>query len=548
MHDFWSEDLTATQNAPSKPFLTDEWDPTDERLWLRVLQVAKGRKREMTRVGPDGPRTIHAPNKGRGFRHWPNPKAIAWAVKQYNGYGGRWKGQGEESTKAASEAPVYGQILWLKHAVDSQQHSFEDVLHRRVRVGVEGDSGRDMLRAEQAGLFTERVNGIDVFAHSPDDAGPLIQYLKNGGIYGSPEFSSLLGYTSQQVEQYRRYLLASAEVPQPDGLNDFQKEALSRLKTGSIVTTEDDSSPYLWMSALEQKGFVHMIEASVERRESYWDLADVRVITAGLSDELTRKIEDLLKIPDPPDPTDLSWVKQANEVGRWVLANFRIKSPKTPRGQKALKDELERFQWFLNSGMWGYRSSIEDSWEKLKPQLADIVRYFSDEGGILVPREVDVGNITFINRAGLDQKALEKYSARLSQLFHGVRGWRAKALTGNLKIVFASAQDFNGTTKGKYKSAEDLLLVRTTPAVLKREAGYASLDYILIHELGHRYEHKVKDLPVDFDKPPWWTTRYSRADSMAGSESFAELFAIGHFGITGNWDAAILDRFEKVMA
>ncbi len=114
--------------------------------------------------------------------------------------------------------------------------------------------------------------------------------------------------------------------------------------------------------------------------------------------------------------------------------------------------------------------------------------------------------------------------------------------------MFAAAQDFNGTVKGKYKSADDLLLVRTTPAVLKRADGYASLDYILIHELGHRYEHKVRGLPVDFDKPAWWTTRYSRADSMAGSESFAELFAIGHFGITGNWDAAILDRFEKVMA
>lgn len=537
MHDLWAEDLTATQNAPSKPYLTDEWEPTDERLWLRVLQVAKGRKREMTRMGPDGPRVIHAPNKGRGFRHWPNPKAVAWAVKQYNGYGGRWKGEGEESTKAASaDEPVFSKILLLKQAVDSQQHTLEDVLHRRVRVGVEGQSGLDTWKASQEGLFTATVNDVSIFAHSEADAQPLIQYLKSGGVYGSAEFSALLGYTPQQIDQYRRYLLASAEVPQSDSVNDFQKEALSHLKTGSVLTTADDSNEYLWMSALEQKGFVRMIEASIERKEAYWDLADERIITASsLGSELTQKVETLLADFD---------LAKAKEVGTWLLANFRIKSPKTPKGQKALKEELERMQWFLNSQMPGYQASIEDSWQKLKPQVPDIVKYFTDEGGILVPRTVDVGNITFINGAGLDEKTLARYSARLSLLFDGVRGWRAKALTGNLKVMFAAARDFNGTVKGKYRSAEDTLMVRTTPNVLKRDGGYASLDYILIHELGHRYEWKVRGLPVDFDKPPWWTTRYSKNEG----ESFAELFALGHFDIKGSWDPAILERFEKVMA
>lgn len=78
--------------APSKPYLTDKYDPTDPVLWDKVLQVARGDLRYFTRVGPDGPRTINAPNHGRGFRHWPNPKAVAWAIKQYNGYGSGWKG------------------------------------------------------------------------------------------------------------------------------------------------------------------------------------------------------------------------------------------------------------------------------------------------------------------------------------------------------------------------------------------------------------------------------------------------------------------------
>ena len=65
-----------------------------------------------------------------------------------------------------------------------------------------------------------------------------------------------------------------------------------------------------------------------------------------------------------------------------------------------------------------------------------------------------------------------------------------------------------------------------TPAVLKRPTGtYGSLDYILIHELGHRYEEKFGSDPM-FNR--WYTTRYSYNDG----EAFAELFALGHFGIT----------------
>jgi hypothetical protein len=82
--------------------------------------------------------------------------------------------------------------------------------------------------------------------------------------------------------------------------------------------------------------------------------------------------------------------------------------------------------------------------------------------------------------------------------------------------------------------------------VLKRGAGYASFEYICVHELAHRYE-KYNRLPEDFDKPQWWTTRYSRTEGLGGSEGFAELFALGHFHLTGNWAPDILDRFEAVM-
>jgi len=270
--ELWSEDLTAERNAPSKPYMTDEWEPTDPRLWLRVLNIAKGRRRQMTRVGPKGPRTIHAPNKGRGFRHWPNQKAVAWAVKQYNGYGGRWKGRDEKAVTASDEGlSLYDHITILKRMVDARTHKLEDVVEGHVPVGVEGASGMDILLAKQLGLFTCNVAGVDIFARCEDDARPLIHYLERGGTYGSLEFSKLLGYDEEEIELYRCYLLLSAEAPQPENLNEYQKATLSQLRLGSLLTTNDESNETVWMTALERRGYVQLVDVNVARGEAYWD-------------------------------------------------------------------------------------------------------------------------------------------------------------------------------------------------------------------------------------------------------------------------------------
>ena len=73
--------------APSKPYLTDQFEPTNKSLWADVLDVARGDKREMTL----GKRTIHAPNNGKGYYPWPHPLGSAWAVKQYKGFGGAFR-------------------------------------------------------------------------------------------------------------------------------------------------------------------------------------------------------------------------------------------------------------------------------------------------------------------------------------------------------------------------------------------------------------------------------------------------------------------------
>ncbi len=543
MLELWAEDLTAERNAPSKPYLTDERVPTDPRLWIRVLNVAKGRKRQMTRVGPDGPRTIHAPHNGRGFRHWPNPKAVAWAVKQYNGYGGKWKGKDEKTVTASDVgAAVYDHLVTLKSRMDEQTHTLSDVLDGRVSVGVEGASGKDIVRARQLGLFTCNVAGVDIFSRCEEDARPLIHYLERGGTYGSLEFSKLLGYNDEELENYQRYLLLSAEVPQPVGLNAFQASALQQLRSGAVLTTADDSNEAVWMTALERRGLVQLVNASIERNEAYWDItpSGARVVVARLQDDLTKKMDDLLEAKTYDGA-------KAKTIADWLKENFRFKSPKTPKGQKALKESVDKLWWFLNHGAEPYRASVEAAWEQeVKPRVNDLVRYFTDEGGTVVPSELKIGANVYFNKAGLNEETLKKYAMRMEQLLGSLTGWRAKALKGGVKIAFASPRDFRGTASGKYRQTEDTLYVRTTPSVLKRSEGYGSFDYVIVHELGHRYE-RYNPLPEDFDKPHWWTSKYSRTEGMGASESFAELFAIGHYNLKGPWDQAIVERFEKVM-
>lgn len=406
---------TGLKTKPSYPHPTDENKPTNEHLWQKVLDVASGDLREYTQ----GDRTIHAPNDGRGFLNMPShPNGIAWAVKQYKGFGGAWKPIKED--KAASH---------------------------------------------------------------------VLRVLAAGGV-------------------------------------------------GVSEGTELD--------ALAAAGLVRVSGEQGTRR--YWDItaAGRKVVMAGLVDEVSRRMEKLLSAPtfDPGE---------AKALGVWILNNFRIDSPKTPSGGKAVKERMQRLVWVLKNrhsmsavpDSAAIASEIRSDWEEISPHLGALVK-FTDEGGQVVPKEWNHSGVLYINEAGVPEPTLEKYVKRLGAVISSLRGWRKKATASGLVVVLKPPNAFNGTASGKYKSAEDVLWVRTTPAVLKRAQGYGSFEYIVIHEIGHRFE-RLNRLPRDFDRLEWHTTRYSRKEGVAGSESFAELFALGHFDIKGNWDQAIIERFESVM-
>ena len=418
---------TAVKTKPSYPNLTDERQATDPNLWKRVLQVASGDLREFT----EGGRTIHAPNDGRGYRNMPhNPKGIAWAIKQYNGYGGNWKGQ------------------------------------------------KEALRILAAG--------------------------------------------------------------------------------GSFFTPQGQGLP-----VLESAGFVRLAGEYEGRR--YWDVtvAGLRFFTAGLKEDLVHKVDALERLGDKyEDGQAISDEDKAAiaEFAIWFRKHFgRVDSTKTPRGQKRLKEEavsfLKALELYGSGGGTSFSGVLKNiksgPWGRtLAENLDALVQYFTVEGNTDVGKrapvvELKLSHAVYLNKSIASEANFQKYAQAIDTTFGQVKGWRSKALKGNLKVVFQGASQMK--TQGKYVQAKDEMWVKATPAIMKRSGGaYASPQYILVHELGHRYE-KFNSLPTDFDQAKWWTTRYSRTQSFGGSESFAELFALGHFKIKGDWDPSVLDRFEDVM-
>lgn len=262
---------------------------------------------------------------------------------------------------------------------------------------------------------------------------------------------------------------------------------------------------------------------------------------SGVASELSSRMADLLSQPLVP--------ATAKDLGTWIETTFHLSGSKTPKGAKAAKANLVSLVWYLKNGVSdrgnseAYRPNIEAVWSQLSPTLAITVRLLSDEGDRVVPKQMVVGDHTYLNLIGFDQAKLAEYVEGLEGVFAEVKGWRRKAFAGGLTVALAGPGEFRGTAGGVYRSGEDTLYVRATPNVLKRTRGtYGALDYILVHELGHRYERKLHPRE-DFDQPRWASSKYSRKEG----EGFAELFAISNFGIQGTWDNAVIDRFETLM-
>lgn len=266
---------------------------------------------------------------------------------------------------------------------------------------------------------------------------------------------------------------------------------------------------------------------------------------ASLGEQLAARMDDLFAGGFTP-ARGVTKAK-ANDVSRWMRDNMTIFG-RAPAQAKNIKGQMEKLAELLsNVPEWGAQLEeplLKHAWHQIVRHLPE-VEMLARSGGATAT-EVRVGEHTFLNEAGLSADSFKKYIAAMTTLFDQLEGWRRGALKGGVVVVFAGPKSFRGTSAGKYQSEHDRLLVRATPAVLKRGSGtYGAPDYIIVHELGHRFERKHR-LPTDFDKVEWLTTAYSQKEG----EAFAELFALGHFGMTevhGDQFGHRVEAFDKVM-
>ena len=276
------------------------------------------------------------------------------------------------------------------------------------------------------------------------------------------------------------------------------------------------------------------------------------VLASDLAQEFERRVRSIASFKGDNPPKE-----EIEGLQKWILDNFRIKSTKTPKGYIEEKNELERFYRILStlSNPDGFvpgsiARMVWNAWDGprgVREMLPRIIEGLTSEGGAKeMTREKKVGSNTYLNLVGASDKKLDEMISTVEASFHSLRGWRRKALEGGVTTHFSGPKDFRGTASGTYVEAKDILMIRATPGGRLEKASpgkYGSLEYVIVHELGHRYERK-NPLPVDFDRAEWVTSRYSIKDG----ERFAELFAISNFDLQGPWDPERLNKFEAIMS
>jgi len=218
------------------------------------------------------------------------------------------------------------------------------------------------------------------------------------------------------------------------------------------------------------------------------------------------------------------------EVTDWINS-LNLKTGKAPSGMKkqyqAVKDiarQVELIKEFGGSG--GIRWNIQGLISILTDKDIEILtKKLSKDART---SELKLRNATFTNNSVMSDANFIKNAKAIDSFLSSLKGFHKDALKGELKIVFVKKEDTKA--KATYKSDKDALFLRAD--AIKPGNSYAQFNYVVVHELGHRYL-KFNRVKFDYQSPHWITTPYSRQEGWADEEKFAELFALSHFNYSG---------------
>ena len=145
-----------------------------------------------------------------------------------------------------------------------------------------------------------------------------------------------------------------------------------------------------------------------------------------------------------------------------------------------------------------------------------------------VKDNIVIDNNTYLNESSLSESKFLNLTKIISELLNRLDGEYKKALKGGIKIIFKPSTEMK--SKAVYKSDKDELWIRNSPDTLKLfdKELYGWVPYIIVHELGHRYD-KFEGVPKWFNRS-FITSKYSSQAGFGDEEVFAECFAISFFG------------------
>ncbi len=163
-------------------------------------------------------------------------------------------------------------------------------------------------------------------------------------------------------------------------------------------------------------------------------------------------------------------------------------------------------------------------------------------------------NAVFHNDSGMSNKnfttfsqSLDNFMDRFSGRYKEVLSFKNKWVkddVNKLHIYFVTQE--KSKARATYKTAQDIIYIRSRDIDTETEL-YGHLKYVLVHELGHRYEyHKnLESVFGDrFDSAAWWTTDYSKRNDEA--EIFAELFALNFWYEDYVKQYPVLKKFHEI--
>ena len=215
--------------------------------------------------------------------------------------------------------------------------------------------------------------------------------------------------------------------------------------------------------------------------------------------------------------------KMLPDLETW-LSRFQLDVGKAPNGMKKNWKRLKDLKSYLDTPFGVSFDMIKATFSWMtREDFKEIATNLNKKKKVKVVLKLK--NATYTNESTMGETTFITRSKEIDKHLSTLKGAHKKALTIKpLEIVFVRKDKSSATAK--YKTFEDKIFIRPDRKAISGDK-YASFIYIITHELGHRYESLVQMMQKLHSA---YTTNYSKTDTMSGSEAFAEIFVISHFG------------------